>query len=225
MIDSAIRAVFFDAVGTLIVPSAPVARTYTEVAPRRGVHCIEEEVRERFREAFARQEKIDREAAWQTSETRERARWRAIVSEVLPGAEGAFEDLWAWFSTPAAWTIHPDAGEVLRELANRHIAVGMASNFDSRLLGLVESFPELAPVRGRCAISSLIGWRKPAPEFFRNVAQLAGCQTAQVLHVGDDRKNDVEGAIAAGMQAILYAPQGADNDDPHIRRLRDLLPA
>jgi putative hydrolase of the HAD superfamily len=225
MIDSAIRAVFFDAVGTLIVPSAPVARTYVEFGRRHGVNCIEDEVRGRFRDAFARQEEIDRESGWRTNEARERARWRAIVSEVLPGAEGAFDELWAWFSSPAAWTIHPEAGEVLRELANRRIAVGMASNFDSRLLGLVESFPELAPVRGRCAISSLIGWRKPAPEFFRNVAQRVGCPTAQVLHVGDDRKNDVEGAIAAGLRAILYDPEGADNDYPHIRRLRDLLPA
>jgi putative hydrolase of the HAD superfamily len=225
MIDSAVRAVFFDAVGTLIVPSAPVARTYTEFASRRGTRLPEEEVRGRFRDAFARQEKIDRDAGWWTSESRERARWQAIVAEVLPGAEGAFEDLWAWFSTPAAWTVHPEAGEVLRELANHRLIVGMASNFDSRLLGLIESFPELAPVRDRCAVSSLVGWRKPAREFFRHVAQLAGTPPGQVLHLGDDLCNDVEGAAAAGMRAVLFDPQDAASHTPRIRRLRDLLPA
>jgi putative hydrolase of the HAD superfamily len=224
MIDSAIRAVFFDAVGTLIVPSAPIARTYAEFARRHGVSFLEEEVRGRFHAAFARQESMDREAGWRTNEARERARWQAIVSEVLPGALGTFDDLWDWFSTTGAWTVHPDAGGVIRQLTDRGLVVGIASNFDSRLLGLVESFPELGPVRGRCAISLLIGWRKPAPEFFRHVIQLAECPAAQVLHVGDDPKNDVEGAIAAGMRAILYDPEEAGSDTPHIRRLRDLLP-
>ncbi|HKA08274.1 MAG TPA: hypothetical protein VKD71_13525, partial [Gemmataceae bacterium] len=109
MIDSAIRAVFFDAVGTLIVPSTPVARTYTEFACRHGVHLVEDEVRGRFRDAFARQEMIDRETGWRTNEARERARWRTIVSDLLPGAEGSFEELWAWYSTPPAWAIHPEA--------------------------------------------------------------------------------------------------------------------
>src|SRR5262249_32723867 len=192
---------------------------------RHGVHLVEDEVRGRFRDAFARQEMIDRETGWRTNEARERARWRTIVSDLLPGAEGSFEELWAWYSTPPAWAIHPEAGEVLRQLTERGLVVGMASNFDSRLLGLVESFPELDPVRGRCAISSLIGWRKPAAQFFHLVAQLAECPASLILHVGDDLQNDVAGAIAAGMRAMLYDPEGAASDTPRIRRLRDLLPA
>jgi putative hydrolase of the HAD superfamily len=143
----------------------------------------------------------------------------------LPGADGCFDDLWAWFSTPAAWTIHPEAGDVLRQLAARGFVLGIASNFDSRLLGLVEALPELAPVRGQCVISSLIGWRKPAREFFDHLTQLADCPVAEVLHVGDDQRNDVEGAIAAGLRAVLYDPHGTASGAPRIGRLRDLLPA
>jgi putative hydrolase of the HAD superfamily len=224
MIDPGIRAVFFDAVGTLLFPHAPVSQTYAEFAGRHGAVVTEERVRLGFRAAFLRQEQFDHAAGWATNEDRERSRWRAIVGDVLPvtDADACFADLWAWFSQPAAWTIHPEAGDVLRELCNRGLVVGMASNFDGRLLPLVHAFPELAPVRGRCLISSRVGWRKPSREFFNAVAQSAGWEPNRVLYVGDDLRNDLEGATAAGLQAILINPTG-ERTSNRIRRLRDLF--
>jgi putative hydrolase of the HAD superfamily len=224
MIDAAIRAVFFDAVGTLLFPRDPVARTYAEFARRTGIQVNEDEVSLAFHRAFARQETVDLQAGWRTNEERERHRWQSIVAEVLPGAKGSFDELWARFATPAAWSVNPEAGEVLRQLSDRGLVVGIASNFDSRLIGLVDAISELRPLRGRCAVSSLIGWRKPAREFFRHVAQLAGCVADQILHVGDDTANDVEGATAAGLKAVLYDPDGRSTVLPRISRLRDLLP-
>ena len=63
---------------------------------------------------------------------------------------------------------------MLRDLAGRGLVVGIGSNFDGRLLGLVDAFPELVPARGRCVISSLVRWRKPAPEFFAALTAAAG---------------------------------------------------
>lgn len=223
MIDDGVRAVFFDAVGTLITPREPVARTYAEFARRHGQDVAEERVRGTFREAFDRQEEIDRAAGWRTNEPRERARWLAIVSEVLSRTHAYFDELWGWFATPAAWKIHPEAAEVILELTRRGLAVGIASNFDSRLLGLIDAFPELVPVRPRCAISSLIGWRKPAPEFFAYLIQLAGYPAAEILHVGDDPRNDVDGATAAGLRAILFDPHATTSGPAQISQLRDLL--
>jgi len=225
MIESGIRAVFFDAVGTLLFPRSPVSHTYVEHARRHGVNLTEDHVRSAFREAFARQEELDHAAGWRTDETRERARWRAIVGDVLPGtdADRCFARLWDWFSTPAAWSVHPEAGPVLRKLLDRGLTVGVGSNFDSRLLRLGEVFPELAPVRGRCVISSLVGWRKPAAQFFAALVNAAGCEPAQVLYVGDDLRNDVEGATAAGLRAILFDPAGASHRPDRLTRLRDLI--
>jgi putative hydrolase of the HAD superfamily len=223
MIDSAIRAVFFDAVGTLLFPHAPVARTYAEHASRHGCTISEAEVRSGFRIAFAKQEELDRTTCWRADEARERSRWKAIVADVLAGTPDAcFDDLWHWFSTPAAWTVHPDAGEVLQALAARCIVLGIGSNWDSRLLPMVEAFPELAPARGRCLISSLVGWRKPAPQFFHALAETAGTRPDQLLYVGDDVQNDFDGARAAGLKAILIDPHGEPGPD-RIRRLRDLI--
>jgi putative hydrolase of the HAD superfamily len=224
MIDSGVRAVFFDAVGTLLFPHAPVARTYAEHACWHGVILTEDQVRTAFRAAFARQEVLDQTAGWRTDEDRERARWQAIVGDVIAGAEAdrCFAGLWDWFATPAAWTVHPEAGDVFRDLAARGLVLGLGSNFDARLLGLVEALPDLAPVRGRCLISSLVGWRKPAPEFFAALARSAGCEPHQVLYVGDDSRNDLEGATAAGLRAVLLDPAGESPSPGRIRRLRDL---
>jgi putative hydrolase of the HAD superfamily len=225
MIAPEVRAVFFDAVGTLLFPSAPVGRTYAEHACRHGADLTEDQVHTAFREAFARQEDLDRAAGWRTDEARERARWRAIVAEVLPGADAdrCFGDLWAWFSSAAAWTVHPDAGHVLGELSGRGLTLGIGSNFDARLLGLVDALSELAPVRGRCVISSLVGWRKPAPQFFAALIEAGGCRPDQVLYVGDDRRNDLEGAMAAGLQAVLLEPSADPVAPDRIRSLRVLI--
>jgi putative hydrolase of the HAD superfamily len=225
MIDSEIRAVFFDAVGTLLFPRTPVSRTYAEHGSRHGSNVTEDQVQLAFREAFARQEVADEAAGWRTDEARERARWRAIVADALPGAnsDACFPGLWEWFSTPAAWVVPSDVRLVLRSLADRGLVVGVASNFDSRLFRLVDSFPELAPVRGRCVISSLVGWRKPARQFFDALVEAAGCERGRVLYVGDDVRNDLHGATAAGLRAVLLDPAAETLGPNRIRRLRDLI--
>ncbi|MBP8018696.1 MAG: HAD-IA family hydrolase [Hylemonella sp.] len=44
------------------------------------------------------------------------------------------------------------------------------------------------------------GVAKPDPRIFEEAARLAGVDTAQVLHVGDDAELDGKGALASGMQ-------------------------
>jgi putative hydrolase of the HAD superfamily len=226
MIDAATRSVFFDAVGTLLFPRQPVAQTYAEVARRHGSRLTEADIRPRFRPAFARQEQIDESAGWRTDEDREKARWRAIVAETIPDADAdsCFAELWAHFSRPDAWAVHEEAEGIFAELTRRGIVPGIASNFDARLTGLVEAIQTLAPVRDQCVVSSLVGFRKPAAEFFAVLPRAAGCQPGRMLYVGDDLRNDIEGAAAAGIRAVLYDPDGLSTDGRRIRRLRDILP-
>jgi putative hydrolase of the HAD superfamily len=87
----------------------------------------------------------------------------------------------------------------------------------------VEAFPELAPVRGRVVISSLVGWRKPAPQFFDALVAAAECDRDQLLYVGDDERNDLDGATAAGLRAVLLDPAAAAPGANRIHRLRDLF--
>jgi FMN phosphatase YigB (HAD superfamily) len=65
-------------------------------------------------------------------------------------------------------------------------------------------------------LSHAIGVRKPRAGFFQHCQRLAGCPPAECLFI-DDLPANIEGARAAGLQGVVYAP-GQD----FASRLRDL---
>ncbi len=222
-------AVFFDAVGTLIHPEPPAPAVYAAVGRRFGSRLGADAIAVRFRDAFRRQEAIDREAGWRTDEQRELARWRAIVAETLADAadvEACFQELYAHFARPDAWAVHPEAAPTLTALADRGCRIGLASNFDRRLRGVVAGLPELAAVQA-LVVSSEVGWRKPAAEFFEAVGRAVGEPPEKIVFVGDDPVNDYDGASSAGLSAVLYDPSGACRDAAvrRVTRLGDLVAA
>lgn len=219
--------VFFDAVGTLLHPEPPAPAVYAAVGRRFGSRLDEAIIRIRFREAFRRQEEADYAGNLRTDEPREVARWRAIVREVLDDvadAEACFHELYAHFARADAWRCEPQTAAVLAALAERDHVLAIASNFDHRLRGLIENMPALRPVR-YLVISSEIGWRKPARGFYAAMCREANASPEQILYVGDDPVNDFEGARAAGMQAVLFAPDERISDPAgsSINLLSDLL--
>jgi putative hydrolase of the HAD superfamily len=200
--------IFFDAVGTLLHPEPSAPEVYAAIGRRFGSRLEEVEIAVRFRAAFRRQEEVDYASGLRTSEERELARWRAIVREVLDDvsdAEMCFQELYAHFARTAAWRCEPDAAEVLATLAARGHVLGIASNFDHRLRGLVEQMSPLRPVR-HLVISSEVGWRKPAGSFFVGMGRKAGKTADEVLYIGDDEINDYKGGRAVGMHVLLLDP-------------------
>jgi putative hydrolase of the HAD superfamily len=205
-----IRAVFFDAVGTLIHPEPDAATVYAHTGRRFGSRLGINAIRPAFARAFARQEELDRQQGWKTDETRELKRWRSIVAEVLcdvADGEGCFAALYQHFGQAANWRCDPSAGTVVAELMRRGYKVGIASNFDHRLREVLQGMPELAAIQA-VIISSEIGWRKPASAFFAALAEVCHVVRSEVLYVGDDLVNDYEGALGAGCRALLLTPRG-----------------
>ena len=222
-----IRAVFFDAVGTLLHPEPSAADAYADTGARFGSRLPRAAIITRFRAAFRRQEERDRAVGYRTSEDREVGRWRAIVSEVLydvSDRDACFLALYDHFARPDSWRLEPDAPATLRTLAARGLVLGVCSNFDHRLRALVAAVPELAGIH-RLVISSEVGWKKPAAGFFAEVVRSAALSPEQILVVGDDEENDFEGALAAGFPALLLDPHGTSSVAPRSRiaRLSDLL--
>ena len=200
--------VFFDAVGTLIHPDPLAPAVYAAVGHRFGSRLDEITITARFRAAFRRQEEADYAGNLRTDETRELRRWRTIVGEVLDDvtdAETCFQELYAHFARPDAWRRQPETAEVFAALAVRGHLLGIASNFDHRLRGLVEHIPALQGIK-HLLISSEIGWRKPAPEFFEAMCRNVDFPPEQILYVGDDPVNDYFGAKKVGLQAVLLDP-------------------
>lgn len=219
--------VFFDAVGTLIHPDPPAPAVYAAVGHRFGSRLDEATIAARFRAAFRRQEDADHAGNLRTDEPREFARWQTIVREVLddvPDIDGCFQELYAHFARPDAWRCESETAEVLATLAARGHVLGIASNFDHRLRGIVDNMPPLRPVQ-YLVISSEIGWRKPAREFFAVMCRQAGSPPEQILYVGDDRVNDYEGARGGRLRSVLLGHQHGDRapEEGRIISLRELV--
>jgi putative hydrolase of the HAD superfamily len=220
-----VRAVFFDAVGTVIHPEPPAGAVYAEVGLRHGSRLCPATIRARFAAAFRGEEERDRSAGLRTDEAREVLRWRNIVAAVLDDVgdpDACFAELWTHFTRPTSWRCDPDAAALMRRLDATGRRLGLASNFDARLRSVVAGLPELAGI-DRLTISSEVGWRKPAPEFFAAVCRSVGAAPDQVLLVGDDRGNDYDGATAAGLRAVLFDPAGRQLDvAARVSRLDEL---
>jgi putative hydrolase of the HAD superfamily len=222
-----VRAVFFDAVGTLIHPEPSAGHAYLQFGRQFGSRLPADEVRGRFAASFARQEQLDATRGHRTDEARELQRWREIVAAVLSDVtdiEVCFRALHAYFAQPTAWRVEAGAGEVLRTLSARGLVVGIASNFDHRLRGVMSGLEELAWV-DRLVISSEVGWKKPAPEFFGVVGRSIDVPPSAILFVGDDLDNDYSGARAAGQHALLFDPHSRSclTSAERLVALRDLL--
>lgn len=206
-----IRAVLFDAVGTLIVPDPPVLDAYLAAGRRHGSRLARRQVADGFKRAYARQERLDRvRGNGRTDESGEQRRWRKIVAEVFPDVvgESLFADLWRHFSRPEHWRLVEDAAAGWQALAEGGLVVGVASNFDARLRTILDGLP-LAPAAGEHVfISSEIGFRKPRREFFGAIERRLGLAPGELLLVGDDPANDFHGARRCGWEAVLVGRGG-----------------
>jgi putative hydrolase of the HAD superfamily len=226
-IHTGVRAVYFDAVGTLLFPTAPPTDTYADAARRQGVTLDPALILKRFVTAFRAEEDADRATGWVTGEPRERERWRRIVAASLPElpdpARG-FAELFDHFGRPDAWSVNPDAEVVFAELARRGVTVGIGSNLDARLVAVVAGHRELKPVVGRVVVSAAVGYRKPSARFFSEVARGGGCPAGEIAFVGDDWENDYEGAADAGLVSVLFDPASRrPGAGRRVARLGELL--
>ena len=204
-----VGVVVFDVVGTLVEPSPSVAVAYQHAAARHGLVVDAAVIQQRFKKAWRRQEVIDAASTppFATSRRREAERWRSIVEEVFEQAAPAgeiFADLWDHFGRVEAWQPLAKGRDLVRLAIDAGATVALASNFDERLLAIAERLEPLSWVPHVFA-SSEIGWRKPAPEFFRWIERRLACGPAEMLLVGDDPELDVAAARRAGWRSLEVA--------------------
>jgi putative hydrolase of the HAD superfamily len=213
---SGYQAILFDAVGTLIYPHPPVPEVYHRIGRRYGSRKSPDQIASRFREAFWRAERLSTGPEHQatradvmdrppTNHQSERNRWCEIVAEVfddVPNARGGlFADLWEHFARGRHWRVFDEVADIWERLEGR-FTLGVASNFDDRLVAICHVTPPLNRCR-HLFWSADVGFPKPSPEFYRLVQRRLGLEGKQILMVGNDPLNDFRGARAAGWNALL----------------------
>lgn len=72
--------------------------------------------------------------------------------------------------------------------------------------------------------STDVGVQKPAPEIFDAALKTAGCAREQAVMLGDNWRNDVEGARQSGIPCVWFNRFGAQAPDPSVKQLRSYEP-
>jgi putative hydrolase of the HAD superfamily len=131
-----------------------------------------------------------------------RRRCAAILSAEL-GREVAVEEMMAAIRFRA----YRDAAPALAELRALGVRLVCVSNWDYSLPDVLARVG-LADELDGVVTSAAVGARKPDPRLFEAALEVAGCAADEALHVGDTPTEDVEGARAAGIRALLIDRDG-----------------
>lgn len=216
-----IKAIFFDAVGTLFRLTKSVGENYALIGKEIGLTLDADQLDHAFYSAWKRMP--PRNAIDGPRENDDKDWWRELVdlifADVAPSVneldrDNFFEIAYEHFAEAGVWELYPEVIEVLEELHPR-LQLAIVSNFDGRLRLILQHLG-ISKYFSRVFVSSEIGADKPDPEFFRRALRITKLNTGDVMHVGDDPERDWRAAAATGLFVFQL--------DRSTNSLRDLLP-
>ena len=216
--EEALKAIFFDAVGTLFYLTKTVGHHYALVGGEVGLALDAQELDRAFYTAW--KQMPPRPAINGPRENDDKGWWRQLVylvlDQVAPSLseydrDNFFEIAYEHFAEAGVWKLYPEVVDVLEKLCPR-FQLAVVSNFDGRLrfilahLGISKFFAHVF-------ISSEIGADKPDPEIFRRALKVMSLKTSQALHAGDDPERDWKAATAATLSIFrLDRPKNSLGD-------------
>ena len=218
-----LRAVLFDVDFTLAKPGPDLGpEGYARLGERYGLELDPA----RYLEARA--------AAVETLERHPELRhdeelWFAFTERIVRGMGGdapaardlAVEMTLAW-ERSENFDLYDDVLPVLARLRAHGLKLGLVSNGGREIADFVAHHE----LEVDCAIASRAhGWTKPHPSIFEAVLTELDVEPAEAAMVGDSVEEDIAGAVALGMRAILIDREGRHPEG--VERLPDLwgLPA
>ena len=206
-----LRAVLFDAAGTLLLTAEPVGETYARSLAEHGVAIPAWRLEDAFRRVHQRAPAMlfpdagdaaipDLEREWWWWRVRETL--RAADSEArVTDFDALFDALWRHYATPQAWRPAEGAAATLDALRGNGFSTAVVSNMDHRLDAVLQGLglgmrldAVVRPPHARAA--------KPDPAIFLEGLRRVGAAPEEAVYVGDDAERDLAGARRAGLAAI-----------------------
>jgi putative hydrolase of the HAD superfamily len=215
-----IKAIFFDAVGTLFRLTKTVGDHYAYVGSEVGLDLDAHNLERAFHSAW--NQMPQRAAIDGSRENDDKGWWRELVDLVLDQVapslnefdrDNFFEVAYEHFAEASVWELYPEVPGVLEKLQPR-FQLAVVSNFDGRLRFILEHLG-ISKYVAHVFVSSELGADKPDPEIYRRALRVMKLSPNEVLHVGDDPERDWEAATAAGLSVFQL--------DRNRNSLRDLL--
>ena len=144
-----------------------------------------------------------------------------------PSLDACSREIYAEWAACHHFELYDEVPEVLRTLVDAGIRVGLISN-TQRCLSSFEAHFELQGLIAGAVSSFEHGRMKPHPSIFEEALARVGADAAATVMVGDSIRQDIEGALGAGIRAVLLdrghnlPARAAELGVPVIRSLREL---
>lgn len=203
-----IRSVFFDLYGTLLTYGnmgrafQAWHQTLATGIQSLGKDTTVQEIKERCKNFF--QNPISSNEKFTAYEIRLLNVFQGFGLEVTPEWLHHFADT-SMDSWQAEIKLHPEAILLLNKLQENNIHIGIISNFEhAPHVRKVLEDTKLNPLIKTKILSAEVNLKKPDPRIFLLASSLANVPPSEILFVGDDLKEDIEGAKNAGFQTYLY---------------------
>ena len=204
-----LRAVFFDVGNTLLFPSPSVGEVCRTILAEEGhIHDLKaiDALMPLVDEFYEDRYRTD-DTFW-TDEERTSQVWIGMYSllcrelGIEDEAEHIASRVYQEFGRADRWSAYEDVAPALERLRARGLRIGLISNWDRRLAGLMDGLG-LAPLLDTIVCSAEVGLHKPDPRIFELACERLGVTAAQSAHVGDHHYADILGARAAGLRPVL----------------------
>ena len=212
-----VQAVTIDLAGTLLFPHPSVGSVYAACARRHGVEVSAAELDAAFPLGFKGAPRQAKPEAF----------WREVVMRsfgpALPASkfEAVFRDCWEAFGRGAAWRVAPAAVTALTAIRFLGVKVAALSNADARMRTVLAD-KRLTHLFDGVFLSDETGAAKPDPKAYAHAARQLGVALSAMVHVGDDPKEDGEGARDAGAIGVIVGGAYAPEKCLRAEHLRDL---
>lgn len=215
-----LRVITFDVTNTMLRVAGSVGQQYAKIGKLYNVERSVESLDSAFKKTWSEyNSKLPNFGTHNGMSSQQW--WKAIVKDCFRNTGETSEEslshvadhLFLHFRNAESWQVTPGADETLSTLTNMGFKLGIISNTDERLVELLTRVAlrhhfefVLTSVEAKCA--------KPDPVIFKQALELSQVNPSQVLHVGDDYKNDYCGAKQSGMKAVLLSR--GDNLPPDV---------
>ena len=221
------KVIFLDAMGTLFDLNRSVSEIYQQFASQYGVDVSIEPLEKAFINSF----KSAPPLAFSINELavikqQEFDWWKQVVLSTFNKLEllseftdfdAFFTEIYIYFGKKEPWYILPGTVESLTRWRDRGIELGVISNFDSRLIEVLNHL-DLDRFFSSITISSIAGFAKPEPNIFEIALSKHKIASDRAWHIGDNLTEDYHGAKNAGLTAFWL------NYGEHLLNIENQLP-
>jgi putative hydrolase of the HAD superfamily len=206
------QAIIFDVNGTLLGYEDPLGfeKRFAEACQDLGIGVTVDQVCQAFSRLVQEWAKVKAQGFRRASSGEQYRRTMTWVYQLMLEALGVQGDLWQKADTlyerfivrEGFMPLFSDVKDTLEQLRSSGLRLGVLSNFPPHL----EETLKQHGIHGYFdffVVSSLVGVEKPDPAIFELAIAEAQCPKEEILYVGDNLDDDIRGAQAVGLTAIL----------------------